>query len=326
MPTDIWYGADCEVRIGRRANAATPPTIWQAIDFISLTVNPAQEWRDRPKIGNPATRNNVLDPMKPRPGFLRIAGSLVIDADSRYLPLWLRYGVGAPATAANSSLYDHVFQSGGKTEQYFDLAVKVGAADVRVYQGLAVGQISTQFAGENTQDFNINIDLAGLSKTKKGDLTDFPAGTLNAAPAEAPILRGLFKVDNVAADQMLSASFTWGRALQEGVFLSPTPTVSSQRPNGGAHSGSATFRAMGAAFDQMEEGATVFAALIDMVGVVSGHHILFEHPQALLQPSPLPITGPGMIERTLNWAPHQSPSAPAARITVTNNVASYATA
>ena len=322
MPTDLWYGADCETRIGRRANLATAPTAWQAIDFMSVTVNPTQEWRERAKIGNPAARHNALDPIQPRPGFERVAAELVLDADSRNLPLWLRYAMGAPATAAASALYAHTWASGGKTEQYFDLAVKVGTTDVRVYEALTLAQISANVTGENTQDFDLNLSLRGLRRATP--LTAFPAGTVTAAPAEAPMLRCLFEVDDVAADAFLSGSFSYDRQIQEGVFLSATPTVSKLTPNGGSHSGSATFRAIGAAFDAMEVGQTVFEPAFAYLGLVSGHKIRLEHPQALLAPSPMPIQGVGMIERSLNWSPFQSASAPAARIVVTNDVTSYA--
>lgn len=323
MPADVFHGADCEIRIGRRANAATAPTAWRSADFMTLTVNPTQERRERAKLGDPALRDNALDPIKPRKAFFRLAAELVIDGDSRSLGYWLRYAMGAPATAEADDLYEHVFASGAKTEQYFDIALKIGASDVRVFEALTLAQISLQVGGENTQDFNINISLRGLSRDR---LTAFPAGTVTAAEDEAPILRALFKVDDVAADNMLTASFSWDRQLQEGVFLSATPTVSKNTPNGGGHSGSASFRAIGAVFDEMEEDDTPFAATIDLLGVETDHHIRFEHPQALLSPSPVPITGPGMVERSLNWSPYQSPDTPAARIVLINDIDSYATA
>ncbi len=322
MPNDVWYGADCETRIGRRANLATAPTTWQACDFMQLTVSPTQEWRERAKIGNPAVRSNVLDPTSPRKAFFRLTAEIVLDADSRSLPIWLRHSMGAPTSAVTVlPLYAHTFASGEKTEQYFDLAVKVGTNDIRVYEGLTLAQFSSQVTGENTQDFNINLSLRGLRRSK---LTAFPTGTLTAAPDEAPMLRALFEVDDVAADNMLSGSFTYDRQLQEGIFLSATPTVSSNRPNGGSHSGSATFRAIGAVFDVMEEADTTFEAAISYLGVIAGHRIRLEHPQALLQASPLPIQGVGMIERTLNWSPFQTAAAAAARIVITNDVAAYA--
>ncbi|MBX9707051.1 MAG: hypothetical protein K2X61_03860 [Caulobacteraceae bacterium] len=321
MPTDIWYGADCETRIGRRADAETAPTTWQAIDFMSLTVTPQQEWRERAKLGNPAARQNALDPIKPRKGFFRETAELTIDADSRFLPLWLRAGMGAPATVTASALYAHTWASGGKAQTYFDLAVKVGEDDIRVYEGLTLAQISASLTGENTQDFDINLSLRGLRRTR---LSDWPAGTVTGAPAEAPMLRCLFEVDDVAADHFLSGQWSYDRQLQEGIYLSATPTVSDLTPNGGQHTGSATFRAIGAAFDVMEEEDTPFEAAFAYAGVVAGHKIRVEHPQALLAPSPLPVQGVGQIERSLNWSPYQTSSSPAFRIVVTNNIASYA--
>lgn len=321
MPTDIWYGADCETRIGRRANLATAPTAWQAVDFMQLTATPSQEWRERAKLGNPDARQNPLDPIKPRKGFLRMTAELVIDADTRFLPLWLRAALGAPVTSAASALFAHTWGSGSKVEQYFDLAIKVGEDDIRVYEGLTLSQISASLTGENTQDFDLNLSLRGLRRTT---LTDWPAGTVTEAPAEAPVIRCLFEVDDVAASQFLNGQWSWDRQLQEGIFLSATPTVSRLTPNGGQHSGSASFRAIGAVFDAMEEADTPFEPAFAYAGLVTGHKIRVEHPQALLAPSALPIQGVGQIERSLSWSPYQTDDAPALRIVVTNDEESYA--
>lgn len=323
MPNDIWYGGDCETRIGRRPDLNTAPTSWQAVEFLSLTVNPSQEWRPRNKLGNPGIRKNVLDPTRPRKGFFRLSAELVLDADTRQLAIWLRYAMGSPVASTEVEedvLYEHAFESGSKAEQYFDLAIKVGDADVRIYEGLTLSQISTQFTGENTQDFNINISLAGLRRKKAAA---FPAGTVAAAPAEAPVLRAVFRFDNVAADSILSGSFSYGRTLQEGIYLSPTVNVSSLRANGGQHSGTVSYRAIGADFDIREESETPFAASFDLVGVIEHHKISLQHPQALLAPSPLPVDGPGAIERTINWSPYQTASGAAARIVITNDVEQY---
>ncbi|WP_312126570.1 phage tail tube protein [Brevundimonas sp.] len=322
MLTDIWYGGDCETRIGRRPNLDTPPASWQAVEFLSLTVNPAQEWRTRNKLGNPGIRQNVLDPTRPRKGFFRLTGELVLDADTRQLPMWLRYGMGAPTESIeNGDLFDHVFESGSKAEQYFDLAVRVGENDIRIYEGLTFAQISTNFTGESTQDFNINISLAGLRRRKA---VAFPAGTVTPCPAEAPVLRALFKVNDVEVSNVLSGSFSYSRSLQEGIYLSPTVSVSSLRPNGAQHTGSATYRAIGAAFDAMEEAEVTFAARFDLLGVVDGQQIALEHPQALLAPSPVPIDGVAAIERSISWSPYQTAAAAAARIVITNDVEGYA--
>lgn len=322
MPNDIFYGADCEARIGRRADRDTAPASWQAIEFMQLTITPNQERRERSKMGVPGQRQNALDPTRPRPGFFRLAASLVLDLDSRQLPIWLRYGMGAPAAAvANGDLYDHVWSSGSKTEAYFDLQLKVGANDVRIYEGLTIGALSLQASGENTQDFDLNLALQGLRRRRA---TAFEGGAPTACPAEAPILRALYKVDDVAADNMLSANFSYDRQLQEGIYLSATPTVFSLRPNGGAHAMTATFRAIGAVFDDIEEESEPFASALDFIGVVEDHRILLEQPSSLLTPGPMPVTGGGMIERTFNSAGHQTPTTPATRITVTNDVESYA--
>ena len=322
MPDDTFHGGDVEIRIGRRADINTPPTTWQATDFLTLTVSPSQEWRERPKLGNPAIRQNVLDPLKPRKGFFRLGIEAVLDADSRNVPIWLRHCWGAPVTSGAASLYTHTWASGSKVEQYFDILLKVGPTDIRRYDCITLASLSGAVGGEDTQDFNINLSLRGLRRSK---LTAFPAGAVTAAPAEAPMLRALYEVDDVAATQTLSANFSYDRSLAEGIYLSPTPTVSNNRPNGGAHTMSASFRAIGAVFDTIEEDATVFDGAINYLGVVSDHRIRLEQPQSMLQPAAMPVTGPGMIERSWSSAGHQTASAPASRVIVINDRPSYAT-
>jgi hypothetical protein len=325
MPNDIWDGGDCETRIGRRPDKDTAPLSWRSAEFLSLTVTPTQERRERTKLGNPAIRKNPLDPTRSRKGFFRLAAELVLDADTRQLPIYLAAGMAgalAPTeNAENPELFDHVFESGAKGEQYFDLVVKVGDTDFRHYIGLTLAQLSTQFTGENTQDFNINISLQGLSRKR---LTAWPAGAVVAIPSEGPVLRALFTVDGVPATNMLGGNFSLGRTLQEGIFLSATATISRLRPNGAQHSGSANYRAIGKDFDVMEEDETPFAPAFDLLGVIEGHLIRLEHPEAYLSASPLPISGTGAIERTLNWTPNQTAAAAAARITITNDIETYA--
>ena len=87
------YGADTQVRIGLMADAVTDPTVWWNVEFLSLGVTPTRDRKARPKIG--AARRNQLDPIKPRPGFLKLALNAVLDGDTRQLPIWLRCMLGA---------------------------------------------------------------------------------------------------------------------------------------------------------------------------------------------------------------------------------------
>lgn len=330
MPADIWYGADCEMRIGRRADKDTAPTVWQRFEFMSFTANPNQEWRERPKLGAPGSRHNSLDPIAPRKAFFRLGAEMVVDADSRALPLILRMALGAPVSAENgdnAELTDHVWESGSKSETYFDIQISVGANDVRIFEQLTLNTLSAQYGGENTQDFDINLGLMGLNRRKA---TAFEGDAPTALPTEAPILRGLFEVDDVAASNMLQASWSFSRSIQEGVFLSPTPTISHLRPGRGSggsqspYSGSCQFRAVGKAFDDIEEAGAELKAALVMLGVEEDHRIRLENPTAQLSASPVSVPGPGEMERTFSWGGHQTSTTPAARIVVTNDVGAYA--
>lgn len=321
MPTDIFYGADAELRIGVMADKDTLPTAWHVAEFMSLTAAPATERRERPKLG--VARHNPLDPLKPREGIKRVGLDVVLDADSLGTPRWLRALLGAPATgAAVSGIYPHVWSSGGVTPAYCAIQVRVGTGKVYLYRGVTLGALAFSFTGEQTQDFDLQLSLRGLERSREDD---WLSGTVTEAPAEAPVYRTVFRVDGVSVSDTLAAAYTWDRQLAEDLFASTTAAVSGLRPNGGVHTGNVRFRAMGETFEDMEEDGTVFAADVQLIGVEVGHEIVLAHPQAMLQPGALEIAGPALIERTWNYVGHQDDDTPAAQITVKNNVTSYAT-
>lgn len=326
MPQDVFYGRECEARYAIMPDAVTDPddADWLNLEFVSLTVTPTRERIARPKVGR--ATNNVLDPTKPIPGFLKLAAELVLDADTLGFALVLQAALGAAAsTGPAGGIYTHTWASGVKAPRYFALQLKfagdVSATPVRVYRGLTFAALSLQGTGEQVQNFDLSMSLRGLSRDRVADwLGDAPP----ALPAEAPCSRALFLVDSVAATNTLQTSWSWDRQIAEDAFLSSTPTLSGIRPGGGAATGSAQFRAIGDVFDDMEEDDTVFAAEVRMLGVTASHEIRFQHLQAMLAAPAVAIPGPALIQRDIAWTGHQVTAAPAVRVVVKNNVAAYA--
>lgn len=322
MPNDVFYGADAELRVGLMADKDTDPTAWSVLEFMQFTAAPATERKERPKLG--AARNNPLDPIKPRKGLSRVGLDVVLDADTVQLPRWLRETLGPPTTGSVvGGIYPHVWTSGVVAPQYCAIQVRPnGSSKVYVYRGVTFGALAFSFTGEQTQDFDVQLSLKGLSRAR---IADWLSGTVTAAPAEAPVYRTVFRADGVAASNTLQASWTWDRQLAEDLFASTTATVSGLRPGGGTLSGTAKFRALAEAFEDMEEADQVFAPDVQMLGTATGHEVVLAHPHAELQPAQLAIQGAGLIERDWSWTGHQDASTPGARITVKNGVASYAT-
>lgn len=320
MPADTFYGAECELRVGAMADAATDPATWENLPFVSLQIQPTRERRDRPQLGLP--RHNVLDPVKPIPGFSRVSASLVVDGDARRVPRWLRYGLGAPTTTGPSSgIYTHTWNSGSKTPHLFAIQLRTAADQVRVIRGLSIATLGMSGSAENTRDFNFNMGLRGLSRAR---VSDWIGSTPDAMVGESLLHRVITKIDGVAASSTLESSWSWDRGIVEDAFQSAAAELSGLRPGVAGHTGSASFRAVAEAFDDMEEADTVFAAVLEFQGVTSGHKLSLEHGQAMLAAPALDVNGPGLIERSISWVGHQSASNPAGRIIVANNVASYA--
>lgn len=319
MPSDTFYGSDCELRIGLMADAATDPTTWHKLEFIRATFSPSRDRRPRPKLGAP--RHNPLDPIKPIDGFLRLGADIVVDGDTRQFARWLRCLLGAPTTTGSGPTYTHKWVSGGTSAQLCAIQLKTGATEIRIYRGLTLGAIALQVGGEQVEDFDIQLSLRGLSYARAAD---WLTGTTSAVPAAAPARRAVFRADAAAASNTLSASWSYDRGLTEDAFLSPLAELSGLRPGESAVSGQANFRAVGAAFDTLEEGGTLFAADVQLLGKVASHEIRFAHPLAQLNAPPLAINGPGLVERTFSWIAHQDEDTPAAEVVVVNDVASLA--
>jgi len=319
MPADVFYGADCEIRIGIMPDALTDPTSWSTVTMVSATFNKQRDRKERPLMG--LSRQNALDPVKPVDGFTSLSGDIVIDADARMVPLWLRHLLG-PATSSGpvSGIYTHTFASGTKTPRYCCLQIKVGATDVRIYRGLTLDTTAFQASGEGVQDFDVQLSVVGISVARA---TDFLTGTSTSAPAASVINRCVFRIDGVAASNTLQANWSYGRSLAKDSFLSTSAVLSGLRPGRTTLTGTAQFRAVGVVFDQMEEDGTEFSPDIQGLGVVASHELRFVHACAKLNAAPIAISGPGVIERTFNWTGYQSGTAAGAKIIVANDQASY---
>lgn len=327
MANDVFYGADSELRLGLMADKDTMPTAWWNLEFNRLSISPNRTLAKRPRNG--AARHNKLDQLKPRLGLERFSADLVVDGDTLMLGRWLRALLGAPSTSGPSgSIYTHVWNSGAKTEIYCAIAVRAGSDKVHVLKAVSLSSLSTQWGGENVQDFDIQMALMAIDRTRDDD---WPSGTVTTVTTPAPILRGGLLIDGAAADQVPSAGFTWDRNLQADAYANTgtaSRKVSYLRPGSEpTHSGQATVRSFGTAYDVLGDGAsndtTDFSAEQRLIGVTTGHMLKLAHLQAQMVQLPLEI-GEGVIERSLSWAGHQTDSNPALRISLLNNVSSYA--
>ncbi|MBX3480085.1 MAG: hypothetical protein KF842_06770 [Caulobacter sp.] len=323
MANDVYYGADAECRIGIRADKDTAPTAWFNVEFNRVTISPQTDKPRRPRLG--AARQNSRDPLRPREGLQRFSMDVTIDADTLMLPRWLRLALGAPTTSGpDTGLYTHVWSSGAKTEIYFDAAFRLGSEKVTWVKACSLGALSTDWSGDQAQDFDIQLTFMALDRSRDAD---WPSGTVTAVTTPSPILRPSALFDDVAADQLPSGGFTWDRNLQADFYAttgSASKLASYLRPGEApSHSARATLRGHGSDYEDLADAGDEFSAELRYLGVTTGHEIRFAHPQANMNPIPADI-GTGVFERALSWTAHQSDDTPACQVTVINNVAAYA--
>jgi hypothetical protein len=321
MPSDIFYGQDSLARIGVMADAVTDPATWHHLEYKSLVVNPDNAKGPRPLMGR--ALHNSIDPIRPRNDLFRLGMELVIDADSRGLPRVLRSAFGAPVTTGPvSTIYTHVWNSGAKAETYFALQIQTGASEFRVYRGLTGASLGLTGRGDQANNYDINISLRGLTRAKVGAwVGSAPAAIFDPSPAQ----RLIMKLGGAAATNIISAGLNWNRRLAEGAFLSQTPAISGLTPDANAeHTGQCSVRAIAGAFDTLEEANTASDIVLQFTGMAANHDIQFQHILSEFDAAPLPINGPGLVERDFSWKAYQDATNPALKITVKNDIASYA--
>lgn len=327
MSNDKFYGAEAELRFGRMADANTDPTTWYALPFVSSTMNGQREQRKRPILNT--ARHNSLDPQKTQEGLYRLTGDTVVPADTRQLGRFLWLFFGNPATSAvvgdeDPALFNHVWSSGSKDISLVAVQARISPTKVRIYRGLTGNSVSFDISGENVKDFDVSLNLRGQ---KEEDVADF----IGAAPAgmipDAPLLRSVVKIDGGgSAPRALSARWSWDRAMREDLFLSPDPHIEGHSAQETVLQGQATFRAMGVAYDDLEAASESFDVTLAGIGSIGGHKIEFRHEAVKFSRPPLAFNGPAEVERSWSWDGAQTDVAPAARITITNDVTSYAEA
>jgi len=325
MSNDKFYGAEAEVRFGRMADATTDPATWYRLPFVSLTLNGQREQRPRPMLNT--ARHNSLDPQETQAGLYRLSGDLVVPADTRQLGRFLWLAFGNPVTAAvagdeDPALYTHAWSSGAKTVNLFAAQVRIAPDKVRIYRGLTGNSLAFDVQGENVKDFDVSINLRGQSEA---DVADF----IGAAPAnmtpDAPLLRTVLKLDGGgAAPRALSARWSWDRAMREDLFLTAAPHIDGHSPQTTVLQGQATFRAMGVSYDDLEAAGASFDVTLGGIGSVADHAIDFRHEAVKFSRPPLAMQGPAEVERSWSWDGAQTAAAPAAKVTIKNDVASYA--
>lgn len=322
MPSDIFYGDDCQARIGIMADATTDPTVWNFLEFKTLNMTRDKGKAERPLVGR--TLNNKLDPIKKRNGLRRCRGELVIDVDSRGLALVLVNALGQPTTTGPATgIYTHVWNSGNAAPVYFALQILRGSGSnkVRVYRGLTLASLSLDGKGDQANNFDISISVQGLDWDREDDwLGDDPADIFTPAPA----VRAIMKLGGAAASNILSVQMNWNRKLAEGAFLSQTPRISELRPDKGhEHSGQCSVRAMAQAFDDLEDSDTENDIITQFTGLPTGHDIQIEHVLAVFEPAADKVDGPGLVERDFSWTAEQDATNAALKITIKNEVAAY---
>lgn len=320
MSTDVFYGQGAELRVGSMASATTDPTAWHTLEFISLQLSPGRDRIDRPKLG--VALHNPIDSRAKVPGIERLSGEIVVPCDTRQLPRWLRLGLGAPTTTGSATPYAHTWSSGSTTAALFAVQVKLGDTDVRVFRGLTISALSIDARGEQVNNFDVRLQLRGLSEERR---TAFLTPAPTAVPAVAEARRTVFLVDGVAAARVEQAQWSYDRQVGDELFLSQNPVISGVRPEAGMSTGSATFRAVGKTYDDLEAADTAFAATLRAFGALANHQVDFVTPIARFGPSPRSVDGPGQIRRSWSWDGEQNATTPVARIVVSNDVASYAT-
>ena len=300
----------------------TPGTVpaggaaWFGIPFVSHTLGEEQPLLESDLLG---LGREMQDPT---PDVTTNDGDLVVPVDVRNFAHLLKLFFGAPATASNDGLFDHVFTSGAATLP--SMSIEVGMPEVPSY---------SVHRGARGNKLKISMSRSGLlnatcSLICIGETTPTGASTAGgSATAALPITRfpnatGFVKKDGAALGSVVSTDITISNQLEKVETIQADGRIEDSDPGMFMVSGTTNVRFKDAVMLTAASSGTPIELDLGWAAA-GGMGLVFAMPRIFLPKAKRSISGPGGIMASYNW---QASGADAAALvaTLTNDVASYA--
>jgi hypothetical protein len=271
------------------------------------TLDDPEPFEGDPILG--VAQTNARDQVDPAPGLPQgVAGNIIVPLDLNHLWFWLKGAFGAPTSSGADDDYTHTFVSGGEVLPHRTIERKAAAAIFFQHTGMLVNTLAFTASRRAGYD-RVTVGMLGRKQAK---ITSSAGGTPGAiierdpVPAFLPVL----KIDTVAAADVISVEATFNNQATAQDYLGDA----EGRPTGHDLDGEATFsgsmrlRFRTAAMYDLAKAKTPFA--LELLWQKSATRSLsLQAPRVRLEPTGVPVNGPGRIEQNFNFVAAQSDAA-----------------
>lgn len=256
-------------------------------------------------------QTNARDQADPAPGLPQgVGGNLIVPLDLSHLWFWLKGAFGAPVTVEDveDTDYTHTFVSGGEVLPHRTIERKAAGSIFFQHTGMLVNTLAFTASRRAGYD-RVTVGMMGRKQAK---ITSTGGGTpgdiiaRDPVPAFLPVL----KIDTVAVADVISVEATFNNMATAQDYLGD----SEGRPTGHDLDGEATFtgsmrlRFRTAAMFDLAKAKTPFA--FELLWQKSAARSLsLQAGRVRLEPTGVPVNGPGRIEQNFNFVAAQSGSA-----------------
>ena len=297
------YGVSPAVKSGR------------VIKFNSESLSASQEAEE------PATITGRRDSVEPILGNIDVSGSLTLPAELISMGLVMKGLFGAPETAADGSLYRHVFKTSAEPPS---MVIEKGLTDIGayfLYNGCKVSGFEMTVGGSG--ELTASVSIIGGKRTLNTESYD-------DAPVNLPFVRlQNFKASihegGVLIGNVSSFSVNINPNLENDKYAIGGDGFRTELPEGLLSvSGSiSTFFRDVSLLEKAVNSATTSLKLSFDAGVKGSFELLF--PEVRLEQKDPEVSGPGGIMATFNWKAHYEASAEGSSVVATliNEIEEY---
>ena len=208
-------------------------TGWSRLPFVSSNLGAEQNLIESDLLGQ---GRESLDPTQ---DVINNDGDLVVPVDVRAIGRWLRLFFGAPVTAADDDLYEHVFTSGASVLP--SMSVQVGMPDVPSYEkNYGIRGNTLRIAMARSGLLNATLGLIGKGSTIA---TSSGSGTPTViAVSRFAQATGEVKLDGSPVGSVVSADITYSNNLDKVETIQPNGEIEDADPAMATFSGSVVVR------------------------------------------------------------------------------------
>lgn len=308
---------------GLEPSYGLPPTSgtpkWLPLTMYSVALGKNSGFEADPVLGR--AEHNNRDPSVSAPTLPDVSGAEVAPMDLREMGWWLTMLLGAPTTTEDTGVFTHVFESGKDALPSFYRQQRLKTGDWRRIPGVMLNTLG--IAASKTSGYaRMNLGLIGKDESLASSAL---AGTLLSPYTQQPLANTKFvaKWGGTNIGPALTTNLNFSNNMVASPAMTGTDAIESIDLGEFSIDASVELRYKDQTFAAIAEAGTEDAFSLE-AEISASAKVIFELGTTKLRRQGQQIGGPGAYSSTFSLGCRQTNSDPALKVTLINNIASYA--